>query len=131
MCERRPWQGWVAPSLCRPEGQRTTPHAPALGQWGRKISGSLGAEMNRGVRATASFEHIWDFRKLSFVSSFDVLNIEGRSETEGSHNLKMYSVLILFQWALSPLDDLATFGLAATMVPCDHYGALRGSLHSG
>jgi hypothetical protein len=27
---------------------------------------------------------------------------------------------------LSPLDDLATFGLAATMVPCDDYGAPRG-----
>ena len=39
--------------------------------------------------------------------------------------------VVLFLWALSPLDDLATFGLAATMVPCDHYGALRGSLHSG
>jgi hypothetical protein len=32
----------------------------------------------------------------------------------------------LFLWALSPLDDLATFGLAATMVPGDHYSALRG-----
>ena len=28
--------------------------------------------------------------------------------------------------SLSPLDDLATFGSNATMVPCDHYGALRG-----
>jgi hypothetical protein len=28
--------------------------------------------------------------------------------------------------SLSPVDHLATFGLAATIVPCDHYGALRG-----
>jgi hypothetical protein len=34
-----------------------------------KDFGSLGADMNRGVRATARFEHIWKIAKLSFVST--------------------------------------------------------------
>ncbi|WP_156042265.1 hypothetical protein [Bradyrhizobium sp. URHD0069] len=49
-----------------------------------KDFGSLEPDKSRWVGATASFEHIRDFRKLSFVSSFDFLNIEGQSETEGS-----------------------------------------------